>query len=598
MLGSILEGGLGQYVAPDPSVPSTEDESSSLMQIIAPDPNYYAKQDVVTTPRKSPTPMKICTPSRTSILSNKKVSHTPTILRSSPPSLKEAVLLAAEDTARLLSSPTPIWSRSNDLFTLCSIKRPLSEKQQNRLKKALNNTPSLCQSRSCSACVPDGYTLLHASAASNNIIAAEILLNMNQKEDEEERQLVSVLTPDLQGRTALHIACKHGNKEMIQLLTEHLTKELGALPIGENAPVDLIGYTPLACALTSMSNTNKHKKEIRNELFSPGDKSIFPKSSTKPRSSMKTDNVKYGYSTISGWRVYNEDSICCATNLDDTMCLAFFAVFDGHSDDGIVSDYLSSNVVTQFLKLRADDDGDDSIQGIEHTLIQTCGELESQLLNGTIMPVKGCGSTGIMSVILKDHVIVGNIGDSRGIIIQEHITDDGVKVKQPSVVEVSKDHKPNLPSEKERIEKAGLEVVVQEDLNIYKIQKDNQKIAFSRSFGDFDFKSNPDISSLNQQAVIALPDVYIHPRSAKDAFLLLASDGVWDVMSNEEVASFVLKQFDDLGDDLAKVGDELIKECFERKSEDNMSVVIVSLKLNDGDGGVDEISDMVKRLDF
>jgi protein phosphatase 1B len=103
----------------------------------------------------------------------------------------------------------------------------------------------------------------------------------------------------------------------------------------------------------------------------------------------------------------------------------------------------------------------------------------------------------------------------------------------------------------------------------------------ARAFGDFDYKSNPTLGP-EQQAVTVIPEVKTHKRSPKDWYLVLACDGIWDVMSNEQVADFVVQQVDKLvaadeADILPKVGDLLLAECLNLGSKDNMSVVIVSL---------------------
>jgi len=618
MLGAFLDGsGIGQYLAPDPSAPEQRNENEiGFMKMIAPDPDYYAskkhEQSVTSsqnqrTPRKTPSKkssMRICTPSR--ILASPR-------LRSSVGTnnigneLTGAVLSAAIDTTLSLSSPTPVWRRSNTLFSTCSKTKAMSDEARKKFQTTLQSDPSLCHTRSAKSSVPDGYTLLHAAASANNIIAAEILLGMKKNDDGKGpgHPLVSVLTPDLQGRTALHVASEYGHTAMIRLLNQHLKEELGALPIGENAPVDLIGYTPLACAVTSQRSAAR-TKEVRDELFSPGDKAICPATPSEPRSSMKTDNVVYGYATVPGFRVLMEDSVCCATHLEDEICQGFFGVFDGHSDSCIVSEYLSENVVTEFLNQRYSTNK----PSVEDALIAACATMEDKLLNGTFMPTKACGSTAVMAILLKQQIVIGNIGDSRAILVQQ-ITTPGTGITKLNVISVSQDHKPNVPKEKERIEQAGLTVVSESISNneiddihrIYKIENKNQKLSMSRSFGDFDFKSNTDLPS-SLQAVTAIPEIYIHERTPNDAFLLLASDGVWDVMSNEEVASFIVehisKQLSSTKKyDLANIGDELANECLHnRRSEDNISVVIVSLRKEDYDGGVEEIGETMKQLDF
>jgi protein phosphatase 2C family protein 2/3 len=67
------------------------------------------------------------------------------------------------------------------------------------------------------------------------------------------------------------------------------------------------------------------------------------------------------------------------------------------------------------------------------------------------------------------------------------------------------------------------------------------KLRMSRSFGDFYLKQNTALSS-ERQAVIAVPEVKVIERSERDAFVLLACDGIFDVMTNQEVVDFVQQQ--------------------------------------------------------
>jgi serine/threonine protein phosphatase PrpC len=75
----------------------------------------------------------------------------------------------------------------------------------------------------------------------------------------------------------------------------------------------------------------------------------------------------------------------------------------------------------------------------------------------------------------------------------------------------------------------------------------------------------------------------IHERdSQRDSYLVLACDGVWDVMTNEQVADFVVEHVERLVDKdevgiLPSVGDQLLAECLRLGSGDNMSVIVVAL---------------------
>lgn len=88
------------------------------------------------------------------------------------------------------------------------------------------------------------------------------------------------------------------------------------------------------------------------------------------------------------------------------------------------------------------------------------------------------------------------------------------------------------------------------------------KLRMTRSFGDFYLKQNKELP-YEQQAVVAVPEVMVHTRSARyvtrrltippilivrmcsthrDAFLVLACDGIWDVMTSQEVADFMAER--------------------------------------------------------
>lgn len=66
----------------------------------------------------------------------------------------------------------------------------------------------------------------------------------------------------------------------------------------------------------------------------------------------------------------------------------------------------------------------------------------------------------------------------------------------------------------------------------------NGNLALSRALGDFVFKRN-ETKKAEEQIVTALPDIEIKDITKDHEFLVLACDGIWDVMSNEEVLDFV-----------------------------------------------------------
>ena len=106
----------------------------------------------------------------------------------------------------------------------------------------------------------------------------------------------------------------------------------------------------------------------------------------------------------------------------------------------------------------------------------------------------------------------------------------------------------------------------------------NGELAMSRALGDYQYKQNDKLDR-DKQVVSCYPDVAIHVRSSKDQLLILACDGVWDVMTNVESISFLQDIVRGEDKDVSSYGmaDALIELAFEAKSTDNISALVVKL---------------------
>ncbi|CAL5035648.1 unnamed protein product [Urochloa decumbens] len=118
------------------------------------------------------------------------------------------------------------------------------------------------------------------------------------------------------------------------------------------------------------------------------------------------------------------------------------------------------------------------------------------------------GSTAVVTLLVRGTVVVANCGDSRAVLCR------GLAGVPP--IPLSYDHKPNRPDELARIHAVGGQVMYKRVRGV---------LAMTRALGDR--KLRPD--------VIAEPEITITERMADDQCLILASDGMWDVISNETV---------------------------------------------------------------
>lgn len=120
---------------------------------------------------------------------------------------------------------------------------------------------------------------------------------------------------------------------------------------------------------------------------------------------------------------------------------------------------------------------------------------------------------------MKDgKMYIANVGDSRAVACWSGRCDP-----------LSFDHKPANELEAKRIQAAGGWV---------ELNRVNGNLALSRAFGDFLFKKNTK-KSVEEQIVTASPDIEVRNITEDLEFVVLACDGIWDVMTNEEVVSFI-----------------------------------------------------------
>ncbi|XP_043720275.1 protein phosphatase 2C 50-like isoform X2 [Telopea speciosissima] len=177
------------------------------------------------------------------------------------------------------------------------------------------------------------------------------------------------------------------------------------------------------------------------------------------------------------------------------------------------------------------------------------------------------GSTAVVAVICSSHIIVANCGDSRAVLC-----------RGKEAVPLSVDHKPNREDEFARIEAAGGKVIQWNGYRVFGV------LAMSRSIGDRYLKP----------WIIPQPEVKFVPRAKEDECLILASDGLWDVMTNEEVCEVARKRIllwhkkngvtplaerGDGVDPAAQAAAEcLSKLALQKGSKDNITIVVVDLK--------------------
>jgi len=182
---------------------------------------------------------------------------------------------------------------------------------------------------------------------------------------------------------------------------------------------------------------------------------------------------------------------------------------------------------------------------------------------------KDSGTTAIVALVHNNKLFVANVGDSRCVLCRNGAS-----------LDLSVDHKPEDEIEKNRIEAAGAKVT--DDGRV------NGGLNLTRALGDHTYKQNKDIPP-EEQAITALPDITETELTKDDDFMVLACDGIWNVMTSDEVIDFVKERLtantkSDNKTKLSEICEELFDRCIAPDTEndgtgcDNMTCMIVRFK--------------------
>lgn len=143
---------------------------------------------------------------------------------------------------------------------------------------------------------------------------------------------------------------------------------------------------------------------------------------------------------------------------------------------------------------------------------------------------------------------------------------------------LSEDHKPAQDRERNRIVAAG--GFLSEIGGVCRV---NGNLNLSRAIGDLKYKANDSLPP-SDQIITAQPDVHHVTLTDEDRFFVLACDGVWDVMENQQVCDFVSERLD-RGMDPKAIACDLLDSCLANNPKDakgigcdNMTAEIVLLK--------------------
>ncbi|KAJ8430184.1 hypothetical protein Cgig2_006692 [Carnegiea gigantea] len=344
----------------------------------------------------------------------------------------------------------------------------------------------------------------------------------------------------------------------------------------------------------------------------------------------ENSRVRYGLSSMQGWRATMEDAHAAFPDLDDST--SFFGVYDGHGGK-VVAKFCAKYLHQQLLKSDAYSAGDigtalqKAFFRMDEMMRGQRGWRELAILGDKInkftgmiegliwsprsgdgnhhddnwafedvgsrigllaLPIKNAsvsdyhnfpeimlmrlgphsdfagptsGSTACVAVLRGNQLVVANAGDSRCVIS-----------RKGQAYNLSRDHKPELEAERERILKAG---------GFIHAGRVNGTLNLARAIGDMEFKQNKFLP-VEKQIVTANPDINTVELCEDDDFIVLACDGVWDCMSSQQLVDFVHEQLS-TETKLSIVCERVLDRCLAPSTAggegcDNMTMILVQFK--------------------
>lgn len=243
-----------------------------------------------------------------------------------------------------------------------------------------------------------------------------------------------------------------------------------------------------------------------------------------------------GYSSIRGKRVSMEDFFDIKRAKIDGQTVCLFGIFDGHGGSR-AAEYLKEHLFQNIMKHPK------FLTETKLAIGETYQQTDKDFLDSEKDTYRDDGSTASTAVLVENHLYVANVGDSRTVIS-----------KAGKAIPLSEDHKPNRSDERKRIENAGGIVMWAGTWRVGGV------LAMSRAFGN----------RMLKQFVVAEPEIQDLEIDEAFELLVLASDGLWDVVPNEDAVSIAMTE-----EEPEAAARKLTDTAYSRGSADNITCIVV-----------------------
>ncbi|KAK7252311.1 hypothetical protein RIF29_36162 [Crotalaria pallida] len=250
--------------------------------------------------------------------------------------------------------------------------------------------------------------------------------------------------------------------------------------------------------------------------------------------------AKYGFSLVKGKANHPMEDFHVAKFIQcKGQELGLFAIYDGHLGDTVPA-YLQKHLFSNILK-------EEEFWNDPFLSICKAYETTDQAILSHSPDLGRGGSTAVTAILINNQKLwVANVGDSRAVLSRGGVA-----------VQMTTDHEPN--TERGSIENRGGFVSNMPG----DVARVNGQLAVSRAFGDKNLKTH----------LRSDPDIQYEDIAADIELLILASDGLWKVMSNQEAVDIARRTKDP-----QKAAKLLAAEALNRESKDDISCIVVRFK--------------------
>jgi len=225
---------------------------------------------------------------------------------------------------------------------------------------------------------------------------------------------------------------------------------------------------------------------------------------------------------------------------------SFFGIYDGHRNS-YVSDFLQKNLHKMLLNHQ--DLNNQPEKAIKETFLRidqdVCKNQEKLKIQG--------GSTALCALMNSNGIHLANVGDSKAVVF-----------RGDQQLALNIEHRANNEEEKTRVERRGGVVFEKKGRSSSRFLVQGA-LELTRSIGDISYK----------KYITSEPDILNYKFDSNDEYIILASDGFWNEVNEQEVAGMIKSFGQTRG--LSKF---LVEEVLKRKhyNIDNITLIVIDLK--------------------